>query len=238
MTNHRVDSNVQLLIRDFPEWLRAFKKDYPFRKPEQLKFHVRTIKKRREFGSVQRALDDDEFLGALYETLKAWGIGARASVIKEFPDFAASLRSKSNAIAALETLCIDQENLDTNTVASQIWALIDSLNIVENKTTLVPGSKLLHHLLPDLIVPIDREYTQKFFRWGNPKFQNRQEECFRQAFATFIKITREVNPNQYVADGWCSSQTKVLDNAVVGFMVTEKELHRTVLRTLRRSEPA
>src|SRR5262249_6245168 len=93
--------------------------------------------------------------------------------------------------------------------------------IVDNNTRIVPGSKALHHLLPELIVPIDRAYTQTFFRWQNPRFQYEQASCFQQAFAAFAEIARRVHPVQYVSDGWNSSRTKVIDNALVGMVLDE-----------------
>jgi hypothetical protein len=51
-----------------------------------------------------------------------------------------------------------------NDIIEELWQLIDNLGIVENEAKLVSGSKALHHLLPDLVVPMDRAYTQKFFR--------------------------------------------------------------------------
>jgi len=81
---------------------------------------------------------------------------------------------------------------------------------------IVLGSKALRHLLPELVVPIDREYTQRFFGWANPTLQNFPERCFREAFAGFAAIAREANPAQYVGRGWHTSKTKVIDNAIVG----------------------
>lgn len=37
------------------------------------------------------------------------------------------------------------------------------------------GSKTLHHLLPDLVPPIDREYTRPFFGLHNPEFGNSRQ---------------------------------------------------------------
>jgi hypothetical protein len=105
-------------------------------------------------------------------------------------------------------------------VSGRIMRVIQSLEIVDNKATLVPCTKALHHLLPDLVVPINREYTQAFFGWHNPEFQRRQSECFAQAFAAFVDIARDTNPQQYVrGEGWHTSRTKVIDNALVSLLV-------------------
>ena len=99
--------------------------------------------------------------------------------------------------------------------------LIKNLGIVENNSRIVPGTKTLHHLLPDLVVPVDRKFTQRFFRWGNPEFQYGQEAAFDHSFRAFATIARKVNPKQYVGAGWNSSQTKVIDNAIVGMVLLE-----------------
>ena len=101
-------------------------------------------------------------------------------------------------------------------VAKRLARLAQGLEIVDNKVKIVPGSKALHHLLAELVVPIDREYTQRFFEWHNPRFQNLPEDFFIEAFCAFVRIARAANPVQYVGDGWYTSRTKVIDNALVG----------------------
>jgi hypothetical protein len=101
------------------------------------------------------------------------------------------------------------------------------VRIVENISKLVPGTKALHHLLPDLIVPEDRAYTQRFFGYHNPEFQGQygsQKPVFVNTFVTFARIARAVDVASYVGTGqpWRTSRGKVIDNAIVGFCVAEK----------------
>jgi len=72
-------------------------------------------------------------------------------------------------------------------------------------------TKALHHVLAELVVPMDREYTQTFFGWH------------AEEFGAFVQIARLVNPSQYVNIGWNSSRTKVLDNALVGLLQWVKD---------------
>jgi hypothetical protein len=102
-------------------------------------------------------------------------------------------------------------------VADKAWAIIDSLGIVQNEAKLVPCTKALHHILPELIVPMDREYTRRFFAWHVPEFQYQQEKVWHHAFERFATIASEVNLRQFVGHGWQTSVTKVLDNAIVAF---------------------
>jgi hypothetical protein len=211
----RLDS-VAVLIASFKAFLDAYDRDCPFTRYGQLQYHVETIRLRRDLGSAKAALADDGFQRALYKTLQKWGIGARASHLRPFPDFVAALHAKAATIERLDGLTIDRPGLDVNTVGNALARLAQSLDIVDNKARIVPGSKALHHLLPELVVPIGRAYTQQFFQWANPTVQHSPERCFQEAFAAFARIAREANPARYVGDGWYTSQTKVIDNAIVG----------------------
>lgn len=214
---------TKALIEKFPEWVSYFETNGPFRKPDQLQFHRETIDRRLELGSAAAAVTDEQFLRALYKTLRAWGIGARGSRLKPFDDFSAILGRLKETVAELETATIDDQRLDVGATIDRLWALHSQLPIVENAAKLVPVTKALHHVLPELVVPMDREYTQIFFGWHTPQFQYRQRTCFAEAFCAFAQIARAVNPSQYVNRGWNSSRTKVLDNALVGLLQWVKD---------------
>jgi hypothetical protein len=47
--------------------------------------------------------------------------------------------------------------------AETAWQVIAAIKVSTSRTQIVAGSKRLHHLLPDLILPIDRQYTFSFF---------------------------------------------------------------------------
>ncbi len=207
---------THLLIAQFAACLKAYDRHCPFTNYGQLEYHVETIQQLRDLGSAGAALNDDSFQRSLYRTLQAWKIGTRGSVLKPFPAFVGALQAKAGEIQNFAGLTIDQQNLDISGVAKRLASLVQTLDIVDNKARVVPGSKALHHLLPELVVPIDRAYTQRFFGWPTPRFQNFPEECFVEAFHAFVRIARATNPTQYVKNGWYTSRTKVIDNAVVG----------------------
>ena len=208
--------SVELLIARFSECLKAYDHDCQFTKYGQLEYHIATIERRRELGSAIAALDDHAFKWSLYQTLQAWQIGQRASRLKSFQAFEKALSVRAPQIRELDGLTIDQANLAVRAIGERLAGLVQGLDIVENKARVVPGSKTLHHILPDLVVPIDRAYTQQFFEWPNPRFQNYPEKCFIEAFDAFVKIARATNPAQYVGTGWYTSRSKVIDNAIVG----------------------
>lgn len=216
----RFGESITLLIGDFDRFLDLYDRHRPFSRYGQLEFHLVTIRKRRELGSVKAAISDSGFLKSLYQTLPAWGIGTRASRLCPYDMFAASLRNHTSELVALDGLTIDDANV--NEVSEELWEILVNLDIVDNQAKLVSGSKALHHLLPDLVVPMDRAYTQKFFGWHNPVFQYSQQDCFREAFSAFAKIARNVNPEKFVQTGWRSSRTKIIDNALIGMICAQK----------------
>jgi hypothetical protein len=144
--------------------------------------------------------------------------------LRSVEEFAFALRAKGPEIVALEGTAIDDPKMNVYETGKQVWHLIDTLGIVDNKTRIVPGTKALHHLLPELVVPMDRAYTQRFFCWQNPTFQYEQQRCFDHAFAAFADVARKANPAQYVGhSGWHTSRTKVIDNALIGLIFDQEK---------------
>jgi hypothetical protein len=215
---HMIRDAVKELIGDFERFVQIYNSQPPFRKYGQLEFHQYTISCRRRLSSPVEAIHDDIFLESLYKTLHAWGIGVRASHLVPYSEFKKELQSKSDWIARFDGLKISDTELDIRGCSSDLWQLIDSLEIVRNNAKLVACSKALHHILPDLVVPIDREYTRKFFGWHGPKFQYNQHQFLTLAFENFAAIARATQPEKYIGERWNTCQTKILDNAIVGYM--------------------
>ena len=124
------------------------------------------------------------------------------------------------AVAELEDLRIDCPPIDVERAASRIWLIIRDLDIVRYKgqpvkRKVVSGTKSLHHLLPGLVFPMDNEYTATFFGWHD--FGTDPEHRFKSVFRQVAAIARTVSPQSYVGEGWNTSVSKVLDNAIVGF---------------------
>lgn len=192
---------TDVLIASFDKWLAAYDRYCPFTKWGQREYHIEAIRLRRQLGSAETALHDRSFLEALYRTLSAWGIGSRASRLRPLKTFIEALQARADTIQELDGLAIDQPDLDVRAVGEKLARLIDTLDIVDNKARVVPGSKALHPILPELVVPMDRAYTQAFFGWPTPRFQYASTECFTEAFRRFAHIGVVVRPNQYVKGG-------------------------------------
>jgi hypothetical protein len=229
--NVSIEERLDRLELGFPQYLQAFNTNPPF-KSRQLDCHRRTIELLRTFASAADAVRDESFAESLAATLEAWDVGVERHGQSLVPqaEFRRQLKKQSLAVGELECLRIgDDALMDDERVSSLIWHIIDDLDIVRCKDhpvkrKVVSGTKALHHLLPNLVPPMDNEYTATFF--GLNGFGDRPEQGFRLVFRSVAATARVVSPQSYVGQGWNSSVSKVLDNAIVGFCRTEGLLSR------------
>ena len=100
---------------------------------------------------------------------------------------------------------------------ARVDRLVSVLNVVDNKARIFAGTKTLHHLLPDLVPPMDRAWTGAFFGWSVLDPQNNQSAILAEAFTAFAEVARATQPSRLVGPGGRTSATKVLDNALIGY---------------------
>lgn len=215
-----LENRVEELIQGFDGFLEVFLQEPPFKKEGQLDYHVKTIQMLNKLGGAESALKSPDFMSLLWRTLQAWGIGSRSSRIVSLPEFINAFLPWHDRIINLERVQLDQVQ-DTEEVLADLWQLIQGLAIVSNDTRMVPCTKALHHLLPNLVVPMDRKYTQAFLLRYNPEFQYGQKSIYSMAFHIFVKIAQEANPRSFVGHGWNTSPTKVIDNGIVGYCIAK-----------------
>src|SRR5216683_1564707 len=216
-----IENRLSTLTADFGRYVKAYDRLVPFT-GEQLTAHRATIALRHEAGNVRMAIEDGRFVSSLRRTLLAWGVGRRASHLVPEGDFTTALRAALPQLEELESLTIGTDL--PSDIADQLWHAIDSLGVVTNQAKLVAGTKTLHHLLPDLVVPMDRAWTGTFFRLHLPEWQDRasQRRIFRLVYDQLTALARQVHPERYVTDeGWRTSRAKILDNALIGFCKLE-----------------
>src|SRR5437667_6193176 len=78
----------------------------------------------------------------------------------------------------MEKARIDDLALDIPAVCEHLWQVIGNPGIVRNRALIVPGTKALHHVLPDLVPPMDRAWTGAFFLWSAAAPKNAQVATF------------------------------------------------------------
>lgn len=225
-TQRDVRHRTLQLAANFDAYVANFQSHVPFTKPRELALHRMTIDQRRALGSVRAALDDEAFLDSLFATLILRGIGTRGTKLVPRDRFAATLRSHGDEIAALDRFSIDDRSLDVAAIAERLSALSSDLGIVENAATVEPGSKTLHYLLPDLVAPLDRRWSGKFFRWSQHDPMAQSQRIWLEAFSNLALVASQVSPSRLLDEEWNSSIAQVLDNALIGYC--QLELRATI----------
>jgi hypothetical protein len=220
-----VQRRLDALTSDFGHYVYAYDDRVSFTS-QQLRLHRQTIALRRQANGVGEAIDSDNFLASLRSTLKAWRLGVRQSKLVPEREFDLAIRSAREQIEALDGFLIDDPALPVD-LGERLWRVIESMGVVDNRAKLVAGTKTLHHLLPDLVVPMDHRWTGTFFQLGSHQWQHPtyQRRAFLQTHRDFCELARRVQPQQYVnTRTWRTSRTKVLDNALIGFCMVEQSV--------------
>ena len=214
-----LDRQVDDLCENFDAYLIEFNGAPPFT-DVQVSYHIVTLDLRDKLGGVAKSVDSEAYMRALYSTLEAWGMNwgddsNNGPKMQEYDKFAESVRKYTGGIAAQERVGLAQIDAD---VTQKLWRIIQGMQLSQRQSQIVTGAKALHHLLPRLLPPIDRGYTQPFFRYSNPQFQYNQETAFGLMLEYFARIAQRVDLERYVGTArWATSESKLIDNAIIGF---------------------
>jgi len=187
-----------------------------------LHFHRRALGLEGSVSSTAR-------IELIYGVLASWGMhrmGKGGSKMLPFDEFWTSLQAATAKVTRARSI-------DPAVMSKDDWSVLESIfktiRVMASKTSVVGNSKVMAHLVPNAVVPVDREYTLKFlFRNGNITndldkewllFRKIHEEFFYPIAndRTFRSMAARWMTDQ---DGWPwdTSILKVVDNLVIGAM--------------------
>ena len=215
--------NVDQLIAGFTGYVDVFEAREAFPGPS-LYFHQRALARRGLHADVASLLGDDRFFEYVYAVLPAWGMhrmGNQSAKVGPFDVMVDSFRSCRPLLESLWNRRITEIGVaDVDGVAAEVWDVISRLRVSTSRTRIVAGSKALHHVLPDLVPPIDREYTFRFFT-GQKSVSGGEARAFLEWFPYFCEIGRACMSEieEILARGgyMATGRAKVIDNAIMGF---------------------
>lgn len=200
----------------------------------------------------QEALKEirNDFLGyrhleMMYAVLPAWGMhrmGETATKIVDYNTFCKRILSQKDTLLNLKDRSYNDIAIDDLTDL-----LVNKLRVTNADSHLVSSSKVLHHIIPHLICPIDRQYSIRFLtqkpeqftciskekiKYSSVNYKNNDEiiyaEIFLKGMHSFIQkhkttiydyIDKRKESNQNLN----MSPTKVFDNLLVAFVQTVKK---------------
>lgn len=199
---------------------RAFYAADRFRGPS-LYFHRRAL----ETGHAPGDLTHLEFV---YATLASWGMhrmGKGGPKMLPFDTFRRSIEPLTSRIA-------EAQSFDLRAMDDAKWALVREvfigISIMASGTRLVGHSKVMHHMMPNVVPPIDREYTLRHLR-GNTNIKNNPDlewQTLREIVSGFFAPVAfdpvfQAKASEWVANQehypWDTSVLKVVDNLVIGW---------------------
>jgi len=190
-------------------------------------FHRRVIDAIRQ-QPYENLLKSVHFLDCVYAVLATWGMDRmdRSASLVDFDAFAQSVTN--NATALLELSKLKLHLLAPNAqevVKTDLARLYENLQVMNTRARLVGLSKAMHHLLPDLVPPIDRKHTLTFF-YGRKYYPEKEGgQMFLDIFDVFYRICRRLDLSQSDLRGrWDTSVPKMIDNAIIGFVSAEEPL--------------
>jgi hypothetical protein len=161
----------------------------------------------------------------VYAVLPAWGLhrmGKQAAKVCDFEPFAAAMRDCEESFDELWHLRITTVAAEeASEVARKLWEIITRLKVSTSQTRVVAGSKALHHVLPDLVPPIDRQYTFRFFT-GQKQVTSGEQRAFLEWYPYLTEIGRRTSESiaaSLLRGGFMATgEAKVIDNSIIAFM--------------------
>jgi hypothetical protein len=212
-----ITGRVQNLLENADRYYVAYHRADTFGGPS-LYFHRRALATRESPASPQH-------LEYVYATLSSWGMhrmGPGGSKMRAFDEFRASVEPLEKQIVEAQGFVPSAMNEDAWSTLKEIFF---ALRIMASGTSLVGNSKVMHHMMPNIVPPIDREYTLRYL-YGNTMIANdldKEWQTMREVIRGFF-IPVSVDPTFAAkAQGWLAAQNpwdtsvmKLIDNLLIG----------------------
>ncbi len=210
---------IRDILENKDQYHTAFYRANTFTGPS-LYFHRLALKLRRDS-------DRQRYLDSIYATLASWGMhrmGPGGSKMADMALFKASVDALWEDITAASSISY-------HSISEADWTLLkkifDGIRIMQSETRLVGNSKVMAHLVPNIIPPIDRAYTLKFLK-GNTMIKNDVQHewaTMRNIISEFFIPVAKDSGFQTRAQAWINdlqtypwdtSEFKVIDNLLIG----------------------
>lgn len=213
------DKSVADLLGNCEEYHRAYYTDDPFGGP-CLYFHRRAVSTWQTDWSEGRIRD-------IYSTLVSWGMhrmGRGGGKMVDFDVFTASILALRENVDKAK--CYVPNEMD-DAKWDNLQNIFRGLKVMSTSVSLVGNSKVMHHLLPNIVPPIDREYTLWYLRgdtsiqsdlgWEWQLMRQLVEGCFLPILSSAeFREKASFWLDQQDQYPWDTSKMKIADNLIIG----------------------
>ncbi len=201
-----------------------------------LYFHKRSLEEKN------KSFLSDTHIENIYATLVAWGMhrmGDTSTKMVDFDVFKNSIINQKDILITLKDYKINDLNLDRNVLIEQLKSICFSFQVSISNSKIVGNSKTLAHILPDLVPPIDRQYTIRFFT-NEPRSAENTKGLFKNLsdfknideekkyfdhilIKTFDFVNHIFTDKNVILDGnFNTSYPKIFDNFIMTYVKREK----------------
>lgn len=205
--NKKLKSKKECLIKNFPKLIEKFNNSKNNSDGPEYYFYKRVFEEVKK-NKPPDLFDKRYFIELLYAALLSWGMNTRRAKMKCFEDFRENILENKEYFLFLSKSKLGEIG---EKEFEQLGILYDNLFLMEGQGRLVSNSKMMHFLLPDLVVPMDGRYVLNFF------FENTGES--RKKFLEIIEFTQcianETDLSQFLDKKWNTSIPKIIDNAII-----------------------
>jgi hypothetical protein len=199
-------------------------------------FHVQAIKEQ------ENNFLSDRHIEMIYGTLASWGMHkmgdptiTKAKMV-DFKEFKNSILIHKGDFKKLRNYRINSCTINEyDKYLNQLEKAYFDLKVSISEATIVANSKVLAHILPNIIPPLDRQYTIRFFTQDNKEFFSKsgrykqintpksiieQFSGFRNYCSKIKNMFDRSNHKIFTIDkeSFNTSYPKIMDNLIVAFI--------------------
>ncbi|MGH8613738.1 MAG: hypothetical protein ACREYF_17400, partial [Gammaproteobacteria bacterium] len=184
-----------------------------------LYFHRRAVETSLQRGYTK---DFDKHVEYIYATLVSWGMHQNGAKMGAYDSFKSSIARLYREI--VEATEIDYQYV-TAADLQRLERIFENLVVMQTRPRLVAHSKVMAHLFPDLIPPVDNKYILGYLN-EQATVQNGKEWLLMKRILSDFFIPIACTPGfQQQANKWMEQQDehpwdtslfKVIDNLIIG----------------------
>ena len=234
-----IDNNYKILETNYAFYIEEVNKIGDDFGGPSIYFHKRALEEKNvNFLS-------DLHVEYIYATLASWGMhrmGKTKTKMNDFEIFRSSILQQKDRLTHFKDVKIEEIGSNIDDIIEELKQICFSICTSASNSKIVGNSKTLAHILPDLIPPIDRQYTIRFFT-NKPKCDD-NIKSFVETFSNFKGIEEEkvyfshilnktfdfVNcikkdANLKIDNRFNTSYPKIFDNFIIAYMKDKQELN-------------
>jgi len=215
MISNNLKEKINILVSESSELIKKFN-EWGYRKGPDLYFYKKlmTLVKNKR---IEELIDDANFIEVVYATLTSFDMNARGAKIKYFDEFYENITNCKDQFVELAEFKLESlSEKELEIVKNKLSKLFEKLDIMISKGKIVSRSKLMHFLLPKLVMPIDRQNTLRFF-YGSME-EVKPQLKFLEIFEVSWNVAKRVNLSTFLDDNWNQTIPKVIDNMIIAKM--------------------